>query len=305
MTTSLQTRANLLLLLTSVIWGFAFVAQRSGMQFVGPFTFNAVRFAIGGVLLLPLAAYLDRQRQRSDMAVVPIRNRTLLGGGVLAGLFLFGGASLQQAGLVYTTAGKAGFITGLYVVLVPIIGLAFGQRTAAGTWVGATLAAVGLYFLSVQGDFTVQVGDILVLLGAFVWAGHVLLLGYLSPGTDPVKLACLQFFACAGLSLLAAALFEVITTAGLRAALLPILYAGVMSVGVGYTLQVVGQRYARPSHAAIILSLESLFAVVGGWLLLGEELGARGLAGCALMLAGILISQLYGREPVAIDGAAA
>jgi drug/metabolite transporter (DMT)-like permease len=303
--TSLQTRANLILLLTSVIWGFAFVAQRSGMQFVGPFTFNAVRFAIGGVLLIPLALYLDRQRRLESLPIVPVRNRALLGGGVLAGVFLFGGASLQQAGLVYTTAGKAGFITGLYVVLVPIIGLAFGQRTAAGTWVGALLAVVGLYLLSVQGDFTIQLGDTLVLLGAFLWAGHVLLLGHLSPGTDPIKLACIQFFACAAFSLAAALFVETITTRGLQQALLPILYAGVMSVGVGYTLQVVGQRYARPSHAAIILSLESVFAVVGGWLLLGEQLGVRGLAGCALMLAGILISQIYGQGEVVIDGAAA
>lgn len=305
MTTSLQTRANLILLLTSVIWGFAFVAQRSGMQFVGPFTFNTIRFAIGGVLLIPLALYLDRQRQRSKLPAVPVSNKALLGGGVLAGVFLFGGASLQQAGLVYTTAGKAGFITGLYVVLVPIIGLAFGQRTAVGTWIGATLAAVGLYLLSVQGDFSVQIGDLLILLGAFMWAGHVLLLGHLSPGIDPVRLACVQFLVCAAFSLVVAVLVETVTITGLQQALVPILYAGIMSVGVGYTLQVVGQRYARPPHAAIILSLESVFAVIGGWLLLGEQLGTRGLVGCALMLAGILISQIYGQHDVIIDGAAA
>ncbi len=305
MTTSLQTRANLILLLTAIIWGFAFVAQRTGMQFVGPFTFNAVRFAIGGVMLLPLAAYLDRQRKRSNVPITPVSSRGLLLGGLLAGAILFGGASLQQAGLVFTTAGKAGFITGLYVVLVPIIGLAFGQRTALGTWIGALLAVAGLYLLSVQGDLRIQIGDLLVLLGAFIWAGHVLLLGHLSPGTDPVKLACIQFFACAALSLGVALLVETITVAGLQQALLPILYAGIMSVGVGYTLQVVGQRYARPSHAAIILSLESVFAVVGGWLLLDEQLGTRGLIGCALMLAGILVSQLYGQHDVVIDGAAA
>ena len=302
MNASLQTRANLILLLTSVIWGFAFVAQRSGMQFVGPFTFNAVRFAIGGVLLIPLALYLDRQRRASSLPVAPANRRALLGGGLLAGVFLFGGASLQQTGLVYTTAGKAGFITGLYVVLVPIIGLAFGQRTAAGTWIGAMLAAVGLYVLSVQGDLRIQIGDLLVLLGAFLWAGHVLLLGHLSPGSDPVKLACIQFLVCAAFSLLVAILAETITLSGLRQALVPILYAGIMSVGVGYTLQVVGQRHARPSHAAIILSLESVFAVIGGWLLLGEVLSARALFGCALMLTGILVSQLVGRpEDVAAE----
>ncbi|MEZ4515371.1 MAG: DMT family transporter [Chloroflexota bacterium] len=305
MNVSYQTRANLILLLGSVIWGFAFVAQRTGMQFVGPFTFNGVRFAIGGLVLIPLILYLDGQRKRSNLPVTPIRNRSLLLGGLLAGIFLFGGASLQQAGLVYTSAGKAGFITSLYVILVPIMGLAFGQRTAAGTWIGALLAITGLYLLSIQGDLSVQIGDILVLLGAFVWAGHVLLMGRLSPGMDPVKLSAVQFLVCAALSLFAAVLVETISLSGIQQAMIPILYAGVLSVGVGYTFQVIGQRYAQPAHAAIIMSLESVFAVLGGWLLLDEQIGLRGLIGCAFMLTGILISQLYGQHEVVVDGAAA
>lgn len=303
--TSLQTRANLILLLTAVIWGFAFVAQRSGMQYVGPFTFNAVRFAIGGLLLVPISLLLDKRRRDNNTPAPPAHTRSFWVGALLAGVLLFGGASLQQAGIVHTTAGKAGFITGLYVVLVPILGLAFGQRTAAGTWVGALLATVGLYFLSVTGEFGIQWGDFLVLLGAFVWAGHVLLLGHLSPGSDPIRLACVQFLACAVFSLVVALLIETIDLAQIRQALVPILYAGIMSVGVGYTLQVVAQRHARPSHAALILSTESVFAVLGGLLLLGEHLGARGLFGCALMLAGILISLIYGHNDVIIDGAAA
>jgi drug/metabolite transporter (DMT)-like permease len=298
-------RANLILLLTSVIWGFAFVAQRAGMAHVGPFTFNGVRFLIGGLALLPLIAVLDRGRRGRGEAVVPLGSRSLLVGGALAGAFLFGGAALQQMGIQSTTAGKAGFITGLYVVLVPILGLFIGQRTSAGTWIGAGLAAIGLYFLTMQGDLTIQRGDLLVLMGAFIWAGHVQLLGRLSPGTDPIKLAAVQFFACAALSLAAAFAVESVVWADIAAGWAPILYTGLMSVGVGYTLQVVGQRHARPADAAIILSLEAVFAVIGGWLFLNEQLGLRGLVGCGMMLAGILVSQLFGQPRPVHDPAAA
>lgn len=286
-------RANLLLLLTAVIWGFAFVAQRSGMEHVGPFTFNAIRFLIGALALIPLMTSLDRRREAR--VVVPLRDRSLLIGGLLAGFVIFAAATLQQVGIVYTTAGKAGFITSLYVVLVPVLGLALGHRPPAAVWVGATLAAIGLYFLTIQEGLTIAWGDLLVLIGAFLWAGHVLLIGHLSPGTDPVKLAFLQFMACAALSAVAAALSETVTADAVRAALVPILYAGIMSVGVGYTLQVVAQGYTRPADTAIILSLEAVFAVVGGWILLGEELSLRALFGCGLMLAGILISQILGK----------
>lgn len=295
-----RSRANLLLLLTAVVWGFAFVAQRSGMEHVGPFTFNAIRFLIGALALVPLMVTLDRRR--ATQAVVPLRERSLLIGGLLAGVVMFAAATLQQIGIVYTTAGKAGFITTLYVVLVPVLGLALGHRPPAAVWVGALLAAAGLYFLTIQEGFTIAWGDLLVLMGAFLWAGHVLLIGHLSPGTDPVKLAFLQFMACAAFSAIAAALSETVTADAVRAALAPILYAGIMSVGVGYTLQVVAQGHTRPADTAIILSLEAVFAVVGGRLLLGEELSLRALFGCGLMLAGILISQLFGKpEDIAVE----
>ena len=217
--------------------------------------------------------------------------------GLLVGLFLFAAATLQQAGIVFTTAGKAGFITSLYVVIVPLLGVALGQRIPRATWLGALLAAVGLYFLTMRpGELRMAPGDLLVLVGALLWAVHMLLLGRLSPGRDPVRLAFVQFITCAALSGLAALLFETTTAAGLRAALLPILYTGVLSVGVGYTLQVAGQRHAPPADTAIILSLEAVFAVLAGWLLLGEQLTARALLGCGLMLAGILISQLMSDE---------
>lgn len=295
--TSPRLGANLLLLLTAAIWGFAFVAQRSGMEHVGPYAFNAVRFLIGGLVLVPFMLLTDRRRPATG------GNRlSLLWGGILAGAILFAAATLQQTGIAFTTAGKAGFITSLYVVLVPILGLALGHRPSAAVWVGAALSTAGLYFLTIQGGFRMAPGDLLVLIGAFLWAIHVLLIGRLSPGTDPVRLAFVQFMACAALSGIAALLLETTTIADLRAALVPILYAGVMSVGVGYTLQVVAQRHARPADAAIILSLEAVFAVVGGWVLLGEQLTARALFGCGLMLAGILISQLMGRpEDAAVE----
>jgi len=301
MTESYRLRANLTLLLTAAIWGFAFVAQRVGMEHVGPFTFNAIRFAIGGLALVPLMLFLDRQRIAGGKTVPAWRDRTLLVGGALTGAVLFAAASLQQIGLVFTTAGKAGFITSLYVVLVPLFGLTLGYRTSTAMWAGAILAAVGLYFLSIEGGFRMAWGDLLVLLGAVLWACHVLLLSRLSPRNDAVKLAFIQFVVCAALSGIVAPLTETATLVAVRAALLPILYAGIMSVGVGYTLQTVAQGHARPADAAIILSLEAVFAVIGGWLILSEQLTTRALLGCALMLVGILISQLGGRteEPVA------
>jgi drug/metabolite transporter (DMT)-like permease len=292
-------RADVLLLLTATIWGFAFVAQRVGMEYVGPFTFNGIRFALGSLSLVPLLFILDRRPTQVRQLLAPVATATLLAGGGLAGLFLFAGASLQQVGLVYTTAGKAGFITGLYVVIVPIMGLALGQRTNSGTWLGALLAATGLYFLSLTAQFSIAWGDLLVLIGAFFWAAHVLLIGWLSPRMDALKLAITQFAACALLSLLTALTIETLTWEGLRQAAVPILYGGLASVGVAYTLQVVAQKDAPPAHAAILLSLESVFAALGGGLLLGEVLTARALGGCGLMLTGMLLSQLWGfrRQP--------
>ena len=279
--------ADLLLLLVALIWGFGFVAQRVGMDHVGPYTFNGLRFILGACCLLPLVL------RRSRQPVLTGQQMSAWKAGLIAGVFLFAGATLQQVGLQYTTAGKAGFITGLYVVFVPIIGLLFGQRTNAGTWIGALLAVVGLYLLSIQGTLHIAFGDLLETIGAFFWACHVLLLGYLSPRTSPVKLAMVQFLVCGFLSLGVAFALETISLAAIVQAGVPIFYGGVISVGAGYTLQVVVQRKAHPANAAIILSLESPFAALGGWLLLNEVLSGRGLAGCILMLGGMLVSQLW------------
>lgn len=295
-------RSDLLLLLTSIVWGFAFVAQKVGMDHVGPFTFNGVRFALGALVLIPLERRLARRTPAPatpPAATEPAGSRGPVvrrAGGVLAGLLLFGGASLQQVGLQWTTTANAGFITGLNVVIVPILGLLLSQRARRSTWMGAMLAAIGLYLLSVTESFTLRPGDGLELLGACFWAGHVVLVGWLSPRGSALRLAIIQYLTCSVLSLAVAACREPISALAIRSATGPILYGGVLSVGVGYTLQVVAQRRAPPAHAAVILSLEAVFAAIGGWWLLGEGLGARGLVGCSLMLAGMLVSQLGGRR---------
>ena len=295
-------RADFLLFVTAVIWGFAFVAQRVGMDHVGPFTFNGIRFALGALALAPLILHLERKRPTNH---APVDVRTLFTGGGLLGLALFCGATLQQVGLAGpqlaefglegSTAGKAGFITGLYVIFVPIFGLFLAHRAGRGTWIGACLAVVGMYLLSVTADLTVSFGDLLVFVGALFWAGHVLLIAKLSPGMDAVdaiKLSTVQFAACSVISLVVAFFTENVTMTGLQGAAPAILYGGLMSVGIAYTLQVIAQRDAQPAHAAIILSLEAVFGAVGGWLILDEHLTTRALIGCTLMLTGMIISQL-------------
>ena len=287
-------KSDLLFLLSAVIWGFAFVAQRMGMDHVGPFTFNGIRFFLGAMVLVPFIYSNRKNLPEEPNGSSQIRNKRLLLYGGLAGMAIFTGASLQQVGLVYTTAGKAGFITGLYVVIVPIMGLLWGQRTNAGTWGGALMAAAGMYLLSVNEDLTVSFGDLLELIGAMFWACHIHLIGWLSPKTDSLQLAFLQFMVCAAASLITAVAIETTNVAAIAAAALPILYGGALSVGVAYTLQVVAQRHAHPAHAAILLSLEAVFAAVGGWLILGEVMSGRGIVGCSLMFTGMLMSQLFG-----------
>ena len=299
-----------LLLLAAAIWGFAFVAQRAGMQHIGPLTFNAIRFALGSLAVLPLAlarSRAGRAAATADPQIAPgaataagsagappggPRRIHPVPAGLLAGVLLTGGALLQQAGLVSTTAGKAGFVTGLYVVLVPLAGLFWGQRAGWPRWIGVLLAAVGLYLLSVTRQFTIERGDLLELAGALFWTGHVLLLGWLSPRTDGIALACVQYAVCAAVNGALLPFAEHPSLPAIRAAAVPILYGGLMSVGVAFTLQILGQRRAPPAHAALLLSTEAVFAALGGWWLLGERLGARGLAGCALMFAGMLCAQL-------------
>ena len=283
-------KADLILLLTAAIWGFAFVAQRVGMDHMGPFTFNAIRFSLGALSLVPVLIYQNKHNVIKN----DVPDRRALRGALWTGLALFVGASLQQVGLVGTTAGKAGFITGLYVILVPLLALFWGRRTHLAHWGGAVLAVAGLYLLSVQGGFTISPYDLIVLAGAFVWAIHVHLIARYSGPMGPIRLSVIQFAICGVLSLLAALLFESIQIDGIRAGLWPILYGSFLSVGLAYTLQVVAQRTADPAHAVVILSLEGAFAALGGWLVLQEVLTPRHLVGSFLILIGTLISQFLG-----------
>lgn len=285
--------SGLQLLLASVIWGFAFVAQRAGMEHVGPFTFNGARFLLGSAVLVPLL-FVGRRRGN---APEPGSRKSVVWGLTLAGLVLFGAASLQQIGIVHTTAGKAGFITGLYVVIVPLLGLLRRQRTGLAVWGGVALAIGGLYLLSVAGDLRIGLGDGLVLAGAFGWAVHVHIIGWLAGRVRPLLVAALQFAVCGALSLAVALFVEIVSFADLLRAGIPILYAGLLSTGVAYTLQAAGQRRIDPARAGIILSLEGAFAVLGGWILLSETMTARMLAGCGLMLVGMIASQVRKSRP--------
>ena len=279
--------ASVLLLVTAAIWGTAFVAQRAGMESVGPFTFNAARFLLGALIVLPLAAGRLRRGATGSLT-----RRGTVGAIALCGGILFGGSAMQQIGLVTSSAGKAGFITGLYIVIVPLLETALGRRPAAGEIAGAAVSTAGLFLLTVTGDFSVAAGDLWVIGGAFLWAAHVVVVARVSPRIDTFVLAAGQFLVTAFLSLGAALAVEGVAPSGLRAAAAPILYGGVLSVGIAYTLQVSAQKRVPPSLAAILMSLESPFAAAAGWIALGETLSARALAGAALMLAGTTVAQL-------------
>ncbi|MEG6584716.1 DMT family transporter [Dendrosporobacter sp. 1207_IL3150] len=293
----MKLKYNMLLLLAAAIWGFAFVAQRVGMEHVGPFTFNGIRFALGSLSLLPLMFFFKEDSKEIDRCESPKCVKSSLKVGILAGTILFIAASLQQIGLIYTTAGKAAFITCLYIVLVPMVGIFLNQRIPGSTWIGSVLAVIGLYFLCVKESLTISYGDLLELVGAFFWTAHILVIDKFSKQIDTLKLAFFQFVTCAIFSLATALIFESLVINDILQAGIPILYGGICSVGIAYTLQIVGQKKASPSHAAIILSMETVFAAIGGWLIINEYLGAREIFGCILMMVGMLVSQLCSLKP--------
>ncbi len=284
---------DLLLLATAAIWGFAFVAQRAGVEYIGPHSYNALRFLLGALSLLPLLALFRSAKIRAGAAGRPEQSaRTPFMLIIGTGLLLFGGSALQQMGLVHTTAGKAGFITGLYVVLVPILGIFIGISSGGRRWTGAAAALAGLYFLSVDSAFSVSPGDLLVMLSAFFFAAHLLLISRIAARTDLILLSIGQYLVCALLSsFLAVITGETVSPSAVSDALPAILYGGIMSVGIAYSLQIVAQRKAHPTHAAIILCMESLFAAAGGALILAERMNLREGFGALLMFAGMLISQ--------------
>lgn len=280
-------KSDLLLLLAAFIWGTGFVAQRMGMDHVGPMTFNGLRFFLGGLVLLPILWHQNRHKKTGGQP-----GRNILPWSCLAGGILFCAASLQQIGLIYTAAGKAGFITGLYVIIVAFIGFFLGHKIGWSAWAGSILAVAGMYFLSVKESFVIEKGDLYILGSAVFWAIHVQMIGYFSKWTNSLSLACIQFFACAVLSMGAAIMFEKISLETIRLASGSIIYGGVMSVGVAFSLQIISQKTCPPAHAAIIMSLEAVFAVLAGWVILNESLSSKDLVGCGLMLTGIIAVQV-------------
>ena len=291
-----KVKGDLLLLLAAAIWGFAFVAQRMGMDYVGPFTYNGVRFSLGIFVLLPLLYNKLRKGDKMIFVSDPARRRKILIGSLFTGLLLFSGVAFQQLGLQKTTAGKAGFLTELYVVFVPLLGLFFGQKSNRFLWAGVVLSVTGLYLMSITSGFSMAPGDLLVLICSFVFSFHVLFVGWLSPQMDSIMLAVIQFTVTAVLNLLVAFSIEVVEIAGILRAWAPICYGGMLSVGVAYTLQIMAQKTAHPAYVSIILGLEAVFAVIGGMLMLGETMTMRMTAGCVLMLAGTALVQLKGNS---------
>lgn len=293
--TKKELKANVLLLLTAAIWGFSFVAQRVGSEHLGAFTFNGIRFAIGSISLLPLILFLSRKKAKNvqeGVNTIEADRKETFKAGLIAGIVLFIAAALQQIGMASTTAGKGGFITGIYMVIVPVLGLFLKQKTNKNTWIGIVLAIIGLYLLTITDGLSIGKGDLLVLMSSFLWATHILIIDNFTKKIDPLKLSSIQFATCSILSLVVAFGFETITAAGIKGALMAILYGGLLSVGVAYTLQVVAQKDAKPTHAAILLSMESVFGVIGGALFLEESLNGRGLIGCVLIFVAIIISQI-------------
>ncbi|NLY43364.1 MAG: DMT family transporter [Clostridiaceae bacterium] len=294
-----ELKASILLTLAAAIWGFAFVAQRVGIQHIGSFVFTGIRFALGAFSLMPVIWYTNRKKNitKGNKSYPRKGMRTaVLKAGVVTGIVLFAAVTLQQFGLKDTTAGKAAFITGFYIILVPVFGVFFNQKTNTKTWIAAVLAIIGLYLISVNENLYIAKGDLLVFACSFFFAAHILLINKYTQYLDALELSFVQYFVCSLISMIMAILFEDIAIFSILKAAIPILYGGIFSVGVAYTLQAYGQKYAKASHAAIIMSLESVFAVIGGTLLLKESMSLRGYAGCLLMLLSVIISQYKGQD---------
>ena len=310
-----QYRNSFFLFMAAFIWGIAFVAQSVGMDYMGPFTFNGARCLIGGTVLLPLIAFRARQKAHTGSSMENGRTDTKTGvdgqqnpaegarsrrggwkitlaGGVCCGLAICAASSFQQIGIQYTTVGKAGFLTTLYIVIVPLMGLFLGKKVRRIIWLGAVLAAAGMYLLCVNETFTLNRGDILVFVCAVLFSIHILVIDYFSPRTDGVILSCIQFYVAGSICMFIALLTETPTLEGMLNGIVPLLYAGVMSCGVGYTLQIVGQKGTDPTVASLILSLESVISVLAGWVLLGQTMSLKELAGCALVFAAVILVQL-------------
>lgn len=291
---SLQSSA--MLVLTALIWGVAFVAQSEGTKYVGAFTFNASRFIVGGIVLIP-CIYFFRNRNRDKWAELSggeqkAQKRMGILGGVCCGVFICLASTLQQMGISHTSVGKAGFITSLYIIIVPVLGLFLKKKVGVNIWVSVAIAAVGMYLLCITDGFSVGRGDLLVFLCAVGFSLHILVIDYFSPKADGVVISCVQFFTAGVISAVLMAVFEKPSWGAVLSAWAPVLYAGVMSCGVGYTLQVVAQKNVEPTVASLIMSLESVFSLLAGWVLLGQKLLLKEQLGCALVFCAIILAQI-------------
>lgn len=304
-------RNTFFLFLTAMIWGAAFVAQSVSMDYIGPFTFICLRSVIGGLFLIPVIIVLDGIRKKSQNESADVvnsenilhieteekqrlswKNKQLIEGGIVCGIFLFFANCFQQTGIQYTTVGKAGFITTFYIIIVPLIGLFFKKYCGILTWIGVVIALAGLYFLCITQKLTIQRGDALILCCSVLYAGQILAIDHYNSFVDGVKMSCIQFLTGGILGAVFMLLFENPSIAMILSAAGPILYTGIMSTGVGYTLQIVGQKGLNPTVAALILSLESVFSALSGYLFLHQVLTTRELIGCALMFIAIVLAQL-------------
>ncbi len=293
-----EMKGNILLIITALIWGSAFVAQSVGMEHIGAFTFQGVRSLIGSLVLLPVILVIDAMKKRKGEYVKPSgeSRKKQWKAGIVCGLIMTLAANLQQTGMLYTTAGKAGFITALYIVVVPILGIFMGKKSSLRMWLCVAMALVGLYLLSMTGGFRLSLGDTLVLLCSVAFALHIIAVDHYVEAVDGVRLSCIQFLVCGVISSILMFIFEKPDIQSIMNAAVPILYAGVMSCGVAYTFQIVGQKYTRPTMASLLMSLESVFAVLTGMVILKEIPTVREAIGCVIMFAAIIITQLPERK---------
>lgn len=289
-------KSSMLLFLAAFIWGIAFVAQSVGMDYMGPLSFNGARFLMGSVVLMPLVIYRRRQNQKAGIASAD--TRITIKGGVCCGLALCAASLLQQYGMIYTTVGKAGFITTLYIVMVPVFGIFLKKKVPGKSWIGVVIAAAGMYLLCMSESLTLSKGDGLVFLCAVIFSVHILVIDYFSPKADGVEISCIQFLTAGTIAGILALIFESPQLSQFIAGIIPLGYAGILSCGVAYTLQVIGQKNAEPAVASMILSLESVISVLAGWVILKQKLTGRELLGCALVFAAVILVQLPDRKRV-------
>lgn len=288
-----QIKSSLILLLTATIWGVAFVAQSVGMEYIGPFTFNAIRCVLGGLVLIPVILVLKKKKETGAENQEKEDKKTLWAGGIAGGVILCIASNLQQFGIMEASVGKSGFFTALYIVMIPVIGIFIGKRPGIKLWFCVALAVVGMYLLCMKdGSFTIERADIMLLLCALAFSFHILVVDYFSPKVDGVKMSCIQFFVCGVLSAVGMLFTETPDISNIQAAWLPLLYAGLLSCGVGYTLQIVGQKGINPVIASLIMSLESVISALAGWVILGQVLSPKEILGCVLMFVAIIITQI-------------